>query len=139
MNSDTLLRIGALCVSLAGAEALHGIARTTLVVPRLGKDRALKLSAFTGTLLALAICWVLVPGIGLRSAGVHLLLGIFLASFMAGFDVAVGRWLMRKSWAKIWPDFKPATGNYLLYGLVALCFIPLAVWLANRLQTTAVA
>lgn len=132
MSPDAILRIAALCVVLAGAETLHGIARTTLVIPRIGKERAIKLSALTGTLLALAICWMLVPGINLKSAGAHLLLGLLLAGFMASFDIAVGKWLMRKSWAKIWPDFNPKTGNYLLYGLLALCFIPLVVWYANR-------
>ena len=130
MSPDAILGIAALCVVLAGAETLHGIARTTLVIPRIGKERAIKLSAFTGTLLAFAICWMLVPGINLPSAGAHLLLGLLLAGFMAGFDIAVGRWLMRKSWSKIWPEFNPRTGNFLLYGLLALCFIPLVVWYA---------
>ncbi len=132
MNSDALIRIAALCIVLAGAETLHGIARTTLVIPRIGKERAIKLSALSGTLLALAICWLLVPGINLQSASAHLLLGVVLAGFMASFDIAIGRWLMRKPWAKIWPDFNPRTGNYLLYGLLALCFIPLGVWYAGR-------
>jgi hypothetical protein len=132
LDYDTLLRVGALCVVLAGAETLHGIARTTLVIPRIGKERAIKLSALTGTLLALAICWVLVPGINLQSSTAHLALGILLAAFMASFDIAIGRWLMRKTWAKILPDFNPATGNYLLFGLLALCFIPLTVWCASR-------
>jgi len=130
--SDALLRIGALCVVLVCAETLHGIARTTLVIPRIGKERAIKLSALTGTLLALVICWLLVPGINLRSSNGHLLLGVFLAATMAGFDMLIGRLLMRKSWPKIWRDFDPATGNYLLYGLVALCFIPLLVWYGKR-------
>ncbi len=99
-----------------------------LVVPRIGKERAIKLGALTGSLLALGICYVLVPGIGLQSAQSHLFLGLTLAAFMASFDVAVGRWLMRKSWAKIWPDFNPSTGNYLLYGLLVLSLIPLIVW-----------
>jgi O-antigen/teichoic acid export membrane protein len=132
LNSDTLIRVAALCVVLAGAETLHGIARIKLVIPQIGKERATKLSALTGTLLALAICWVLVPGIDLQSSTSHLVLGIFLAAFMASFDIAIGKWLMRKSWKKIWPDFNPATGNYLLFGLLALCFIPLTVWYANR-------
>lgn len=132
MTPDALLRILALCIVLACAETLHGIARTTLVIPRLGKERAIKLSAITGTILALAICWLLVPDIHLQSPSAHLLLGVFLAVFMASFDIAVGRWLMRKSWTKIWPDFNPATGNFLLYGLFALCFIPMMVWYASR-------
>ena len=131
MTTDTLLRIAALCVMLAGAETLHGIARTVLVVPRIGKDRATKLSALTGTLLAGAICWVWVPGIGLRSAPAHGMLGLGLASYMAAFDIALCRWLLKKSWARICPDFNPATGNYLLFGLIALAVIPLLVWWAS--------
>ncbi len=103
-----------------------------MVIRRIGKERAIKLSALTGTVLALVICWLLVPGINLQSAGAHLLLGVVLAGFMASFDIVIGKWLMRKSWAKIWPDFNPKTGNYLLCGLLALCFIPLVVWYANR-------
>jgi hypothetical protein len=132
LDFHSLLRIVALCVVLAGAETLHGIARITLVIPRIGKERAIKLSALTGTFLAFAICLALVPGIMLRSATDHLLLGFFLAGFMASFDIAIGKWLMRKTWAKIWTDFNPATGNYLLYGLFALCFIPLIVWYLTR-------
>jgi len=128
VSSETLIRIGALCIVLACAETLHGIARIKLIIPRIGKEHAIKLSAVTGTLLAFAICTVLVPGIGLQTTRAHLILGLSLAAFMAGFDIAIGKWLMRKSWAKIWPDFNPKTGNYLLYGLLALCLIPLAVW-----------
>jgi O-antigen/teichoic acid export membrane protein len=128
VGSDSLLRIAALCVVLASAETLHGIARTTVVTPRIGKDRAIKLSSLTGTLLASAICWWLIPDIELHSASAHLALGFLLAGFMAGFDLAIGRLLMRKPWSKLWPDFDPRTGNYLTYGLLALCFIPLIIW-----------
>jgi len=131
LASDPLLRIAALCVLLASAETLHGIFRTVVVTPRVGKERAIKLSALTGTVLAFAICWFSVPGIGLVTSVGHLLLGIGLAAFMAAFDIAVARWLMRKAWVKIWPDFNPSTGNYLAFGLGALCFIPLLVWLAR--------
>lgn len=131
MSADALLRIAALCVVLACAETLHGIARIKLVIPRIGKERAIKLSALTGTVLAFVICWLLVPGIGLPSPGAHLMLGIGLATFMAGFDIAIGRWLMHKSWAKIRPDFDPRTGNYLLYGLLGLSISPWLVWFAN--------
>lgn len=130
MSLDTLLRIVALCVVLAGAETLHGIARTVWVVPRIGKERALKLSALTGSALAFVICWLLVPPMQLQGAVAHGLLGLALAAFMAAFDLAIGRWVMRKAWHKLWPDFNPATGNYLLYGLLFLCCAPLLVrWL----------
>lgn len=127
MSADALLRILALCVALASAETLHGIARTLLVVPRIGKARALPLSALTGSLLAFGLCWLWVPPIGLTGAAPHLLLGLGLAAFMAGFDLALGRWLLRKPWAKLWPDFDPRTGNYLSLGLAFLAVAPLLV------------
>lgn len=131
MNSTTVLQIASLCVLLASAETLHGIARTVLVVPRIGKARALKLSIVTGTLLAFAICWWRVPQVGLQGDVAHLALGAGLAAFMAGFDIAMGLLVLRRPLAKVLPDFNPATGNYLLYGLVALALIP---WAVARLQ-----
>jgi len=128
MTVDNWLRIAALCVLLACAETLHGIARTVLVVPRIGKERAIKLSALTGSLLAFAICLWWVPGIGLRGLAAHLALGAGLAAFMAGFDIAIGMLLMRKPWRKVRADFDPATGNYLVYGLAFLVVAPALAW-----------
>jgi hypothetical protein len=130
VSTDAAIRIAALCVVLAGAETLHGIARTVLVVPRIGKERAIRWSALTGSLLAFLLCLWLVPPIGLRGAPAHLALGLGLAVFMAAFDLAIGRLLMRKAWHKLWPDFDPRTGNYLSLGLMFLVMVPwLVAWL----------
>ena len=130
MSIEEVITIVALCVILAGMETLHGIARIKFVIPHLGRDRAVKISAFTGTLLAFAICWVLVPDLGFRTTQAHFVLGLGLAAFMAAFDIAIGRWLMHKSWERIWPDFDPRSGNYLLFGLLGLSISPLVVWYA---------
>jgi hypothetical protein len=117
----------ALCVVLAGAETLHEIARTRFVVPRIGKERALKLSIVSGTALAFGICYLLVPGVGLSSAFAHLVLGLVWALFMASFDLAMGMLLIKRSLAKALTDFNPATGNLLVFGLAALVLIPAVV------------
>lgn len=130
MSADLALRLLALCLMLASAETLHGIARTVLVVPRIGKDRATRWSVLTGSLLALAICAWMVPPMRLHGTGAHLLLGLFLAAFMAAFDLAIGRLVMRKAWHKLWPDFDPRTGNFLSLGLAFLAVAPLLVHLA---------
>ncbi|WP_374259195.1 hypothetical protein [Aquabacterium sp.] len=116
MPTEILIRVVALCVLLASVETLHGIARTTWLVPRVGKARALQIGALTGSILAFIVCWVQVPGMGLTSPQAH---------------IALGRLLLRKPWHKIRDDFNPATGNYLLYGLVALGISPLIAWLGH--------
>ena len=118
------LRILSLCVVLACTETLHGIFRTVVVTPRLGKQRAIRLSALTGTLLALLVCRLLVPGIGLTGWAELLVLGLGLATFMAAFDISLGLWLLRKPWRKVMLDFDPRTGNWLLFGLMALVTLP---------------
>ena len=128
MESFDFVRFAALCILLAGAETLHGIARTVLLAPRIGKALAIKLSVVTGTLLAFGLCYIFVPAIGAVDAGGHLLLGLGLAAFMAALDIAIGRMVMRLKWARIWQDFNPSSGNYLSVGLVLLVFIPAAVW-----------
>lgn len=127
VTADIVIRTLALCVVLAGAETLHGIARTVFLAPRIGKARAVKVSMFSGTALAFGICYLLVPGIGLSTVLSHLVLGLVLALFMASFDVALGRLLLKRSWAQALDDFNPATGNFLAFGLAALVFIPAVV------------
>ena len=128
MSTDSALRFLALCVALASVETLHGIARTVLVVPRIGKERALKLSVVSGSALAFGVCYYFVPGFRFASAAEHLLLGVGLAAFMAAFDAGMGKLLLRRSWAKVAADFDPRTGNLLVFGLAFLVVCPLAVW-----------
>ncbi|MHB1116912.1 hypothetical protein [Sideroxydans sp.] len=124
MTTELLLRTLSLCILLAGAETLHGIARTLFLVPRIGKQRALKLSILSGTALAFGICYLQVPGIGLSGLYEHLALGLVLAFFMASFDLAMGMLLLKRSFRKALDDFDPATGNMLVFGLAALVLIP---------------
>ncbi len=128
MASIDLLRFAALCVMLAGAETLHGIARTVLLAPRVGKARALQISGVTGTLLAFGLCYLFVPALGVVGAGAHLVVGLGLAGFMAAFDIAIGRLILRFTWARIGQDFLPSSGNYLSIGLALLALIPTVVW-----------
>lgn len=124
---DEFVRILALCIALAGVETLHGIFRATVLVPRVGKRRALKLSIMTGSALAFGVCWLLVPGIGIIEPDGLLAIGLVLALFMASFDIALAKWLLGLSWAKVLREFDPRTGNYLSFGLLLLVLFPNAV------------
>lgn len=125
-----LAEIVGLCVVLASAETLHGIARTVLLAPRIGRRKAQQVSILSGSLLAFGVCYLLVPGLGLRGRGELLVLGLLLAVFMASFDAGLGRLLLRRPWRKVLEDFDPRTGNFLLFGLVFLLVCPtLVMWL----------
>lgn len=128
MDTIDLLRFVSLCLLLAGAETLHGIARTVLLAPRIGKARAIQLSVVSGTLLAYALGWFTVPGVGATGLPGHLGLGVGLAVFMAAFDVAIGRLVMRLKWPRILQDFDPRSGNFLSIGLALLAAMPAIVW-----------
>lgn len=125
--TDTVLRVLSLCLALASVETLHGIARAALLVPRVGKKTALKISIVTGSLLALGVCRVFVPGIGFTTSGELLALGLFLSCFMAAFDIALGKLVLRLPWAKVLREFDPRSGNYLVFGLVVLVLWPWVV------------
>ncbi|HOE41473.1 MAG TPA: hypothetical protein PLB25_07570 [Rhodoferax sp.] len=121
---DISKRVFSLCLALASAEMLHGITRIRYLVPLVGKSNAQKISIVTGTLLAFGVCYVFIPAMGLTTRFSAIALGVFLAAFMASFDIAVGRLLMRRKWALIAEDFDPRKGNYLVFGLAALVAIP---------------
>lgn len=125
--TEDILRTISLCILLAGMETLHGIFRAVWLVPRTGKKLALKIAIVTGSLLAFAVCYLSVPAFGYTSSAELFRLGLILALFMAGFDIALGKFLLKLPWRKILQDFDPRTGNYLLVGLLSLASFPFLV------------
>lgn len=124
---DPFLRIACLCILLAGAETIHGIARMRFLVPRIGRLQAQRISIATGSLLAFVICYLVVPPLGLTSGVALLALGATLSGFMAAFDLVMGRYAARLPWKTVLADFNPASGNLLLVGLILLFLFPLLV------------
>lgn len=128
MTYDLIARVLLLGITLAAVETLHGIARMRLLAPRVGRARAVKLSIVSGSLLAFGVCFALVPRVGVDGLAGHLALGGFLAAFLAAYDLALGRWLLRRTWANLWQDFNPSSGNYLSFGLLLLITFPALVY-----------
>lgn len=131
MMNDLILRVLSLCLLLASAETLHGIFRAAVLVPRIGKKRALKVSIVSGSLLAFGVCYWQVPGLGLTAAGPLLGVGLTLALFMASFDVVLGKVVLKRPWRKAFTDFDPRTGNYLVFGVLLLAMFP---WMVMHLH-----
>jgi hypothetical protein len=117
-------KVGATLVVLAGAETLHGIVRTVLLAPRLGQQRAKQVSIITGTLLAAAVCWLMVPWLDVVDPLRLIEIGAVLALGMALFDIILGVYVARMPWRRVLAEFDPRTGNLLSLGLVILVFLP---------------
>lgn len=129
---ELLLRVTCICITLAGVETIHGIARIKLLVPKVGVQAAQKISIVTGSLLAFLVCLLLVPSTGIRDTMNLVLLGLFLAVFMASFDMVIGRYVAKRPWRLVLMDFNPSKGNFLLFGLAFLLVAPLLVNLIHR-------
>lgn len=121
------IKILCLCLMLASVETLHGIGRTIFVVPKLGNKKAKQYSVISGTLLAFAVCYVMVPWLDVNVGYQLVLIGLALALFMALFDIMLARFVVKLKWELIVNDFNPAKGNYLIVGLILLIMIPYAV------------
>ena len=121
------LKILSICLMLASVETLHGIARTIFVVPRIGNKRAKQYSVISGTLLAFAVCYIMVPWLDINVDYQLILIGLVLAVFMASFDIILARFVVKMKWKSIINDFNPAKGNYLIFGMISLIMIPYAV------------
>jgi len=121
------IKISSICLMLASVETLHGIARTIFIVPKIGNKRAKQYSVISGTLLAFAVCYIMVPWLDINVEYQLILIGLVLAVFMAVFDIVLARFVVKLKWEFIINDFNPAKGNYLIFGLILLIIIPCIV------------
>jgi hypothetical protein len=117
---------------LASVETLHGIARTIFVVPKIGNKRAKQYSVISGTVLAFAVCYIMVPWLNINVDYQLILIGLVLTVFMASFDIILARFVVKMKWESIINDFNPAKGNYLIFGMILLIIIPYVVMKIKR-------
>ncbi len=118
------LEIVSLCIMLMSVETLHGIARAAILVPRIGKKTALKLSIISGSVLAFIVCYFMVPRTGLTKLDELIILGCIISLAMASFDILLSKTLLHRSWPKIFDEFNPKKGNYLSLGLLLMISFP---------------
>jgi len=73
----------------------------------------------------------MVPWIGITNSNGLLLIGMILASFMALFDIILGRYIIKQKWSVVLSDFNILNGNFLLIGLIGMIFLPLLAFRAH--------
>jgi hypothetical protein len=113
------------------AESVHGILRSTLLVPVVGDLHARQIGVAIGSLLILVIAYLFSPWLQVRAPRALLGIGMLWVVLTVLFEVALGRLILGAPWQRIVADYDVTSGGYMLFGLVLLALSPL---LAERLR-----
>lgn len=128
-----LLKATVICIVIAVAETLHGIARVRFLNRRLGDKRARQVAVFTASLIILCIGWFTVPWIAPASRADCLAIGALWLALMLAFEFTLGRAVFRMPWRRILADFDLTQGGLLALGMIVLFTTPLIVASARSL------
>ena len=115
----------AVWLGLIGAETIHGILRTLVLLPVVGDRRARQIGVFTGSLVNLGITHLFIHWIGARTTRAFIGIGMVWVMLTMIFEVAFGRLVVKSSWERVRSDYDLAHGGLLPIGLVALAGSPL--------------
>jgi len=112
-------------LGLIGAEIVHGIVRSIVLMPRVGDKRARQIGVFSGSLVNLGVTHLCIQWIGIKTVRALVGTGVIWVVLTVVFEVIFGRLVMRSSWERIRSDYDLAHGGLLPIGLVALAGSPL--------------
>lgn len=121
----------AIWFGLIGAEMVHGIVRSIVLLPRVGDRRARQIGVFTGSLMNLGITYLFIEWIGAKTVRALIQIGVVWVVLTLVFEVAFGRLVVKSSWERVRSGYDLAHWDLLPIGLVALAGSPLV---ASRLR-----
>jgi hypothetical protein len=120
------LRALAVWLVLIGAEVVHGVLRTALLVPSVGDFRSRQIGVLSGSALILTIAYLSIGWIQpVRSATALLAVGLGWAALTLLFEISLGRLVLGYPWDRIASDYDMARGGLLPLGLAAMASAPL--------------
>ncbi len=105
------------------AETGHGVVREIFVAPVIGAQHARQIGVLTGSLIVLAIAWLLARWIDARRPRTQYQVGALWVALTLMFEFALGR-ATGASWARLFADYNPAQGGFLLLGLLVMFLAP---------------
>jgi hypothetical protein len=117
-------------------ESVHGVLRTTLLVPRVGDLAARQIGVFTGSLLILAVTYLSLGWLRLDRRPHRIAVGFLWALLTIVFELVFGRFVFGYSWSRLAADYDLAHGGLMGLGLLLLVFAPsIATAFATRGST----
>lgn len=117
---------------IIGAEMIHGIPRTLLLVPLVGDFRARQIGVFSGSALILGIATLFVRWIRPVKRSELWLVGVFWVVLTVVFEISFGGLVAGFCWERIIADFDLQHGGLMPLGLL---FMALSPTLAARIRS----
>lgn len=106
-----VIRCLAIWIVLILAEIVHGILRTIVLVPIMGKFRSNQIGVFTGSAIILAIAYFTIRWIGAKRHIELLLVGLIWLVLTVAFEVLFGRFVIGLTWEHIASDYDVLNGG----------------------------
>jgi hypothetical protein len=116
---------------LIAVEFIHGTLRTIFLVPVVGDFRSRQIGVFTGSILILAVSYVLVPWLHTADRSLLILVGVLWLVLTVAFELSFGYFVFGRSWEGLASDYNLLRGGLLPIGLAALLFAPV---IATRMR-----
>lgn len=113
-------------------ETLSGRARSLFLAPAIGDLAARQWGVAAGCALIFIVTLLTARWIGAATAAQQLIVGAIWALLTLVFEIALGR-ALELGWARIFSDYNPARGGFMVLGLA---FMALAPWWVARLRST---
>ena len=110
------------------AETVHGMVRNVFIAPAIGDLRARQIGVLVGSGIVLTIAWLTARWLDARTLRRQLVIGGAWVVLTVTFEILLGR-ALGASWDRIFSDYNPARGGFMLAGLAVLFLAP---WITRR-------
>jgi hypothetical protein len=118
---------------LIAAEFIHGVVRVLLLAPYIGDFRARQIGAVTGSLIVLAVSYVLAGWIAARTTRALMGVGFIWLGLTVLFEIGLGRLVFRYPWERLLEDYDLSRGGLLVPAFAVMALSPLiASWLRKK-------
>jgi hypothetical protein len=115
------------------AETGHGAVREVFIAPLIGALRARQLGVLVGSVIVLLVTLLCFRWLQARTRVAQLHTGAFWVVLTVVFELALGR-AMGASWDRLFSDYNPMRGGFMLLGLAIMFYAPL--WVGKWKRTT---
>lgn len=112
---------------------VNGAFRDTVLTPQLGSAVAHVISTLLLSLLIVALTWVTIPWIGVRTASDGVLVGVLWTGLVLAFEFVAGHFLFGRSWEYLLEDYDVFGGR--IWIIVPIVTLLAPMW-ARRLRMT---